>query len=300
LIKVPLNTPLIASPDRKGQLKLTSAAKFAMILIAMLGWVTSIPAAATETRASVTLEGATISVQAAPAMAQALLADVISLDEGEHVLFISIDLNSGWKTYWRQPGRFGLAPDFDWQASENVASVRVHFPEPLLFEEGNGTSIGYQAPTLWPVVVRSKNADRPVDIHLALNVGLCAELCIPERVELSASVSDLTAQPDVTMAQIFALESNLAANNRQLNDLILEHHGTEISIITDTQNGQGSFAIAEDEQGRHVLLQTSDDRFHGASALSGEWRWETPISRVTVVEPGNRMEVFSNSPQGQR
>lgn len=295
-----MKTTLIASPDRKGQPKLTIAATFTMILIAMFSWVASMPAAATETRASVTLEGATISMQAAPAMAQALLADVISLDEGEHLVFISIDLNSGWKTYWRQPGRFGLAPDFDWQASENVASIRVKFPEPSLFQEGNGTSIGYQTPTLWPVVVRSENADSPVDIHLSLNIGLCAELCLPERVELSASIHDLVVQPNVTMAQIFALESKLAANGRPLNDLILEHHGTEISIFTDTPNGQGSFAIAEDEQGRHVLLQASDDRPQGAIALSGEWRWETPISRVTVVEPGNRMVVFSNGVRGQR
>lgn len=239
-------------------------------------------------------------MQAAPAMAQALLADVISLDEGEHLVFISIDLNSGWKTYWRQPGRFGLAPDFDWQASENVASIRVKFPEPSLFQEGNGTSIGYQTPTLWPVVVRSENADSPVDIHLSLNIGLCAELCLPERVEISASMHDLVVQPDVTMAQIFALERNLAALEQPLHELALEQDTTNVSIIIDTPPGKGSFAVAEDEQGHHVLLQASDDQTQGVHALHGEWRWETPISQVTVVEPGNRMVVFSNGVQGQR
>ncbi|MEO0383991.1 MAG: protein-disulfide reductase DsbD domain-containing protein [Pseudomonadota bacterium] len=233
-------------------------------------------------------------------MAQTLLADVVPLDGGEHLLFISIDLNSGWKTYWRRPGRFGLAPDFDWQASENVASVKVHFPEPLLFQEGNGTSIGYQTPTLWPVVVHSENADRPFDIHLSMNIGLCAELCLPERIELSTSMHDLVVQPEVTMAQIFALESNLATHEQPLHELTLERQGTDISIILDTTPGQGSFAVAEDTQGHHVLLRAPDDPTQGAPALQGEWRWDTPISRVTIVEPGNRMEVFSNSLQEQQ
>jgi DsbC/DsbD-like thiol-disulfide interchange protein len=292
---------MFASLDLKCQPKLISTAKFfAFWSIIALGELSTPLTEAAEITASVTLEGATIHLQAAPPIAQTLLADAITVGHDEHLIFLAIDLNDGWKTYWRLPGRFGLAPELDWQASENVVDVRTIFPTPSLFDEGDGVSVGYAAPTLWPVVVRSDNTDTPVDVHLSLQIGLCAEVCLPERVELSAWLPDLVAQPEITMAQIFRLQNNLATREQPLHQLSLDHIGTNISILLNTTPAKESFAIAEDEQGRHTLLQTSDDPTQSSQALHGEWRWQTPISSVTVVAPGNRIDVFSSSLQDRR
>ncbi|WP_375569265.1 protein-disulfide reductase DsbD domain-containing protein [Ahrensia marina] len=267
--------------------------------MSVLCCIAPMAAVANETRTSVALEGATISLSAAPSMAEVLLSDAISLGEGEHVVFLSIDLNEGWKTYWRLPGRFGLAPDFDWQASENVASATVHFPKPSLFQEGEGTSIGYGTATLWPVIIRTENEGQPIDVHLSLNLGLCAELCLPETVELSASMIDLVAEPAVTMAQVFALQESLASGVQPLADVALLHQHTEIALIQDKQSEPGSFAIVEDTLGRHVLLHANDNQAEDTEGLRGEWQWETPITCITVIEPSSPMQVFTNDNCGQ-
>ena len=38
---------------------------------------------------------------------------------------IQIELDAGFKTYWRSPGEAGLPPAFDWSRSVNVEGVEV-------------------------------------------------------------------------------------------------------------------------------------------------------------------------------
>ena len=40
---------------------------------------------------------------------------------------ILIELDDGWKTYWRMPGEAGIPPDFTWKTSV-PADIAVLFP----------------------------------------------------------------------------------------------------------------------------------------------------------------------------
>ena len=46
---------------------------------------------------------------------------------GQHGLYagVEIELDAGWKTYWRMPGDAGVPPNFDWSKSTNLAAARV-------------------------------------------------------------------------------------------------------------------------------------------------------------------------------
>src|SRR6266540_1842659 len=57
---------------------------------------------------------------------------------------IEIQLQPGWKTYWRTPGDSGVPPRFDFSKSANVESVTPLYPAPKKFDDGaGGISYGY-------------------------------------------------------------------------------------------------------------------------------------------------------------
>ena len=58
---------------------------------------------------------------------------------------IAIQLQPGWKTYWRTPGDSGVPPRFDFSKSDNVEAVTVLWPAPMKFDDGaGGFSLGYK------------------------------------------------------------------------------------------------------------------------------------------------------------
>src|SRR5215831_10906623 len=101
---------------------------------------------------------------------------------------IALQLQPGWKTYWRSPGDSGVPPRFDFSKSENVEAVTVLWPAPLKFDDGaGGHSIGYHDQIVLPLRIVAKNADKPVTLRAEINYAVCEKLCIP--VEASAELS---------------------------------------------------------------------------------------------------------------
>src|ERR1700758_534402 len=101
---------------------------------------------------------------------------------------IAIQLQPGWKTYWRTPGDSGVPPRFDFSKSENVEAVTVLWPAPLLFDDGaGGHALGYHDKVVLPLRIVIKNADKPVTLRAAINYAVCEKICIP--VEANAELT---------------------------------------------------------------------------------------------------------------
>ena len=101
---------------------------------------------------------------------------------------IAIQLEPGWKTYWRTPGDSGVPPRFDFSKSDNVEAVTVLWPAPQKFDDGaGGTSLGYKQQVVLPLRIVAKNADKPVTLRADINYAVCDKLCIP--VEASAELA---------------------------------------------------------------------------------------------------------------
>ncbi len=92
---------------------------------------------------------------------------------------VAIRLDGDWKTYWRHPGDSGIPPDFDFSASSNIAEVQILWPAPAMFHDGFGWVIGYAEEVVFPLVVRPENPERPVELVLDLDYGVCAQICVP-------------------------------------------------------------------------------------------------------------------------
>ncbi len=111
--------------------------------------------------------------------------------------FVEIELEPGWKTYWRTPGDAGgLPPSFDWSKSSNVASVEVLYPAPRRFTDKSGSTIGYEGGLVLPIAITPKSAGEPVSLVAGVHYGICKDICVPIEAELALNV------PSKEMAQV--------------------------------------------------------------------------------------------------
>jgi DsbC/DsbD-like thiol-disulfide interchange protein len=108
---------------------------------------------------------------------------------GQWLAGVEIALDSGFKTYWRTPGESGLPPRFDWTASDNVASVDVLWPAPARHEDAGGVAYVYSQEVVLPVRVTPKDSAKPVRLDLSVDYGVCKDICIPARAELTTVLS---------------------------------------------------------------------------------------------------------------
>src|SRR5258707_5150881 len=93
---------------------------------------------------------------------------------------IAIQLQPGWKTYWRTPGDSGVPPRFDFSKSDNVEAVTVLWPAPQKFDDGaGGVSLGYKQQVVLPLRIVAKDTGKPVTLRADINYAVCAKLCIP-------------------------------------------------------------------------------------------------------------------------
>ncbi len=110
---------------------------------------------------------------------------------GARLAAISIRLEPGWKTYWRQPGASGVPPRFDFSGSANVAEARVLFPAPERDASEDGVTNVYHGVVTLPVEVKPRDPKAPVDLKLVADYGVCEKICVPVRAE-----ADLVLSPE--------------------------------------------------------------------------------------------------------
>ncbi|MEL7301050.1 MAG: protein-disulfide reductase DsbD domain-containing protein [Pseudomonadota bacterium] len=101
-----------------------------------------------------------------------------------HMAAIRLTLEQGWKTYWRAPGDAGIPPIFEFGSSENLASLRPHWPVPEIFDQGGMRSIGYEREVIIPLYLTRRDADAPIRVSGTLHVGVCEEVCVPAQLPI--------------------------------------------------------------------------------------------------------------------
>lgn len=110
-------------------------------------------------------------------------------ESGSRMAALHLRLAPEWKTYWRSPGDSGIPPQFDWTGSENLASVRVHWPRPQLHDAGGTTSFGYWNDFVLPIELIARDPAQPVTLRARVALGVCLDICIPAALDLSATLT---------------------------------------------------------------------------------------------------------------
>jgi DsbC/DsbD-like thiol-disulfide interchange protein len=107
---------------------------------------------------------------------------------GRHMAGLQLTLAPGWKTYWRSPGEAGIPPLFNWSGSENLKSVRVHWPTPAVFQSNGLRSIGYHDQVTLPLEVTALDPAKPVRLHAVVDLGVCNDICLPASLDLTTDL----------------------------------------------------------------------------------------------------------------
>ena len=92
---------------------------------------------------------------------------------------LKINLNPGWKIYWKNPGEAGLPPELDWSDVKNIKKVEFLFPAPKRFNFFGIETFGYTNEVVFPIKILKINNKKPVKGVLKFNAQICNKVCIP-------------------------------------------------------------------------------------------------------------------------
>jgi len=110
---------------------------------------------------------------------------------------IAVQLDPGWKTYWRTSGDSGVPPRFDFSKSDNIEAVTVLWPAPTKFDDGaGGTSLGYHDQIVLPLRIVAKNADKPATLRANISYAVCEKICIPIEANAELAFASVASTED--------------------------------------------------------------------------------------------------------
>lgn len=105
------------------------------------------------------------------------------------MLGVELELAEGWKTYWRNPGDSGgVPPNFAWKDSQNLKHAEVRYPAPSRIDDKSGDAIGYKKHVVYPIEIAASDGSKPIQVKLALEYGICLDICVPAEATLELIV----------------------------------------------------------------------------------------------------------------
>ena len=115
-------------------------------------------------------------------------------DETTIPLGLEFKMNEGWHIYWRNPGEAGLPPELDHGQSLNVQDVSFAWPVPVRDVEYGIETFIYKDTVVLPLEVTLQQPGQPLDLRGRVDFLICAEVCIPDAVDVAFSLPGGPAQ----------------------------------------------------------------------------------------------------------
>lgn len=169
---------------------------------------------------------------------------------------VEIVMADGWKTYWRSPGDAGgVPPYFDWAGSDNVASARVLYPAPARLKDASGDSVGYKKAVVFPVEVTAKDPTKPVTLNLAMEFGVCREICVPAEAKLSLALPAAGTPLPAVLATALDLVPHRTAEKRAADP---EFKAGRAILTGDKPKLEIDVAFPGDGAGADVFVEAPD------------------------------------------
>ncbi len=118
-------------------------------------------------------------------------------------LGLEVELEPGWKTYWRSPGDAGIPPNVDWTGSDNIAASTFRWPAPERFMYYDIETFGYHGRVVFPIDVAVGEPGRPVILRARADLLVCADVCIPHTMNLAL---DLGVGPAMSSGEAYLID----------------------------------------------------------------------------------------------
>ncbi|UWT99369.1 protein-disulfide reductase DsbD family protein [Proteus vulgaris] len=198
---------------------------------------------------------------------------------GDVKMLLEVQLESGWKTYWRSPGEGGVAPEINW--SQDVSTMIWHWPSPSAFDVAGIHTQGYDKQVTFPIELTSVNAERLTGV---LTLSTCSNVCIltdytldldltePAPSDFEWQYSQAMAKTPVGTGLISSVSS--AYNNSQLTISLQKEQGDWVkpNIYLDPPEGMlyGIPKLNHKDNNLIVSVDVTDDWGDDAGDISGK------------------------------
>ncbi|WP_246026532.1 protein-disulfide reductase DsbD domain-containing protein [Paracoccus luteus] len=130
-----------------------------------------------------------------PGIVSARLIPGHAAADGTRVTALDLQLEPGWKTYWRSPGDSGVPPQFDWSGAANVAGATPLWPTPEVIDSGGDRTLGYHDRLVLPIELAPHRPGQPMTGPVAVDLGVCENVCVPVHVTLDLPAPDAPGTP---------------------------------------------------------------------------------------------------------
>lgn len=110
--------------------------------------------------------------------------------DGSVIGVVEVELQDGWKTYWREPGDTGIPPQFDFSSSRHFLPGETSFPAPHVLSTAGSRFAGYKG-TVRFVFRGQTTGAQDGSIGLDFLAGVCDEICIPAMAHFEIPFSHL-------------------------------------------------------------------------------------------------------------
>ncbi|MBI6405916.1 protein-disulfide reductase DsbD family protein [Proteus sp. PR00208] len=198
---------------------------------------------------------------------------------GDVKVLLEVQLESGWKTYWRSPGEGGVAPEINW--SQDVSAMIWHWPSPSAFDVAGIHTQGYDKQVIFPIELSPVHADRLTGV---LTLSTCSSVCILTDYTLDLDLTepvpaDFEWQYNQAMAKIpvgTGLISSVSSgyNNSQLTISLQKEQGAWVkpNIYLDPPEGMlyGIPKLKHQDKNLFVTVDVIDDWGDAAGNISGK------------------------------
>lgn len=108
----------------------------------------------------------------------------------EFLVVVVLAHESGWHSYWKNPGDTGMPTSIVVTAPAGVEVGEVMWPTPKRFESDGVFSYGYdgEAQLLIPIKIPTTFSESQLELEVNVNLLACKDVCIPENSAFKISV----------------------------------------------------------------------------------------------------------------
>ncbi|MDR2711041.1 MAG: hypothetical protein LBB65_06935, partial [Burkholderiales bacterium] len=147
-----------------------------------------------------------------PHVKASLISDAQSVaPNSTFTVALRLDMESGWHTYWKNPGDTGLPTTIVWTLPEGATAGALQWPPPQAQQVGPFLNYGYEREVLLLTEFKTKNIASPsLDIKARADWLMCRDVCIPDGADLTLTLPvAATSQPSADAAAIAATQKLL-------------------------------------------------------------------------------------------
>ncbi len=104
---------------------------------------------------------------------------------------VDLKMDSGWHTYWKNPGDAGQATEIKWQLPSGVSAGEIQWPLPEKLPPADVTTYGYENEVvlLVPLTLSSNLPAGPLDLAAKVSWLECKDSCIPANTNVQVTLN---------------------------------------------------------------------------------------------------------------